>query len=136
MPSARPATAPSRRHSRSHHPATDPATAPRTRSRSPKVASRGLRGRVRWDRVGRVSLLVVLGVVAGVYVQQALAYLSVRHQAGQQSTIVRQLTRSNASLRAQQRSLNDTGTILRDARALGMVRVGEHPYEVTGLPSH
>jgi hypothetical protein len=27
-------------------------------------------------------------------------------------------------------------TILRDARALGMVRVGEHPYEVTGLPSH
>jgi hypothetical protein len=26
-------------------------------------------------------------------------------------------------------------TILRDARALGMVRVGEHPYEVTGLPS-
>ena len=134
MPSARPATAPSRRHSRSTTPRPTPR--PRTRSRSRKVASRGLRGRVRWDRVGRVSLLVVLGVVAGVYVQQALAYLSVRHQAGQQSTIVRQLTRSNASLRAQQRSLNDTGTILRDARALGMVRVGEHPYEVTGLPSH
>ena len=100
------------------------------------MASRGLRGRVRWDRVGRVSLLVVLGVVAGLYVQQALAYLSVRHQASQQRAIVRQLTRSNASLRAQQRSLNDSATILRDARALGMVRVGEHPYEVTGLPSH
>lgn len=136
MPSARPATAPSRRHSRFTTPRPTPRPRPRTRSRSPKVASRGLRGRVRWDRVGRVSLLVVLGVVAGVYVQQALAYLSVRHQAGQQSTIVRQLTRSNVSLRAQQRSLNDTGTILRDARALGMVRVGEHPYEVTGLPSH
>lgn len=100
------------------------------------MASRGLRGRVRWDRVGRVSLLVVLGVVAGLYVQQALAYLSVRHQANQQRAIVRQLTRSNASLSAQQRSLNDSATILRDARALGMVRVGEHPYEVTGLPSH
>ena len=24
----------------------------------------------------------------------------------------------------------------REARALGMVRVGEHPYEVTGLPKH
>jgi cell division protein FtsB len=128
MPSARPATAPSRRHSR-------PAT-PRPKSRPRKVASRGLRGRVRWDRVGRVSLLVVLGVVAGLYVQQALAYLSVRHQANQQRAIVRQLTRSNASLSAQQRSLNDSATILRDARALGMVRVGEHPYEVTGLPSH
>ena len=91
---------------------------------------------MRWDRVGRVSLLLVFGIVAGLYVQQALAYLSVRHQASKQRTIVRQLTRSNASLRAQQRSLGEPATILRDARALGMVRVGEHPYEVTGLPNH
>jgi cell division protein FtsB len=89
---------------------------------------------VRWDRVGRVGLLVVLCVVAGLYVQQGLAYLSARSQAGQQRAIVQQLEQSNASLRAQQRSLNNPVTILRDARALGMVRVGEHPYEVTGLP--
>jgi cell division protein FtsB len=69
-------------------------------------------------------------------VQQALAYLSVRHQASTQRGIVKQLTHSNASLRAQQRSLNDTETIIRDARALGMVRAGEHPYEVTGLPGN
>lgn len=100
------------------------------------MATRGLRGRVRWDRVGRVSLLVVLCVVAGLYVQQALAYLAVRSQANHQRVIVRQLSRSNASLRAQQRALNSPAAILRDARALGMVRVGEHPYEVTGLPNH
>jgi cell division protein FtsB len=100
------------------------------------VSAQGLRGRVRWDRVGRVGLLVVLCVVAGLYVQQALAYLSVRAQASHQRAIVQELQRSNASLRAQQRSLNNPVTILRDARALGMVRVGEHPYEVTGLPSH
>jgi cell division protein FtsB len=75
-------------------------------------------------------------VVAGLYVQRGLAYLSVRSQASQQKAIVQQLTRANASLRAQQRSLNSSATILRDARALGMVRVGEHPYEVTGLPAH
>jgi cell division protein FtsB len=91
---------------------------------------------VRWDRVGRVGLLVVLCVVAGLYVQEGLTYLSVRSQASQQSAIVQQLKQSNASLRAQQRSLNNPVTILRDARALGMVRVGEHPYEVTGLPKH
>ena len=95
-----------------------------------------LRDRVRWDRVGRVGLLIVLCVVAGLYVQQALTYLSVRSQANHQRAIVRQLTRSNTSLRAQQRSLNEPATILRDARSLGMVRVGEHPYEVTGLPGH
>ena len=100
------------------------------------MASRGLRGRVRWDRVGRVSLLVVVTVVAGLYVQRGLAYLSVHAQANQQRAIVQQLTRSNASLRAQQRSLTDPATIVSDARALGMVRPGEHPYEVTGLPGH
>jgi cell division protein FtsB len=86
--------------------------------------------------VGRVTLLVVLCVVAGLYVQQAVAYLAVRSQANRQRAIVQQLSRANASLRAQQQSLNDPATILRDARALGMVRVGEHPYEVTGLPNH
>ena len=91
---------------------------------------------MRWDRVGRVSLLVVLCVVAGLYVQQGLAYLAVRSQAKHQRSIVQQLSRSNAALRAQQRALNDPATILRDARSLGMVRVGEHPYEVTGLPNH
>jgi len=109
-----------------------------TRTSPPKtrrVPAQGLRGRVRWDRVGRVGLLVVLCVVAGLYVQQAMAYLSVRGQAARQHAIVEQLTRSNAALRAEQRSLNNPVTIARDARALGMVRVGEHPYEVTGLPT-
>jgi cell division protein FtsB len=107
----------------------------RGRRNAPQLRAK-LRARVRWDRVGRVSLLVVLCVVAGLYVQQGLAYLAVRSQANRQKAIVHQLARSNASLRAQQRSLNDPATIVRDARALGMVRVGEHPYEVTGLPSH
>ena len=100
------------------------------------MVARELGSRVRWDRVGRVGLLIVLCVVAGLYVQQGLAYLAVRSQANRQQAIVRQLSRANAALRAEQRSLNDPATILRDARALGMVRVGEHPYEVTGLPSH
>jgi cell division protein FtsB len=123
MPSARTATAPPRRQSRRTTPA-----------RPRRAAALTLRNRVRWDRVGRVGLLVVLCVVAGLYVQQGLAYLSARSQAGRQRAVVQQLKASNASLRAQQRSLNNPATILRDARALGMVRVGEHPYEVVGLP--
>jgi cell division protein FtsB len=125
MPSARSATASPRRPAR---------TTPRPTPRG--VAVRRLGSRVRWDRVGRVGLLIVLCVVAGVYVQQALAYLAVRSQAHSQQAIVHQLSLANASLRAQQRSLNNPATIVSDARALGMVRVGEHPYEVTGLPAH
>ena len=92
--------------------------------------------RVRWDRVGRVGLLVVLAVVAGLYVQHALAYLSVRSQARQQQAIVQKLQRQNAALTAQQRSLKNPATVQREARALGMVRMGEHPYVITGLPNH
>jgi cell division protein FtsB len=78
---------------------------------------------------------VVLTVVAGLYVKQAMAYLSVRSQSRQQAAIVHTLERQNAALAAQQRSLKNPETVQREARALGMVRMGEHPYVITGLPN-
>jgi cell division protein FtsB len=81
-----------------------------------------------------VGLLIVLTVVAGLYVKQAMAYLSVRSQSQQQQAIVRELERQNAGLAAQERSLKSPATVQREARALGMVRMGEHPYVITGLP--
>jgi cell division protein FtsB len=125
MPPGRTATAAPRKQAR-----TPPRPRPRRLSRTAPLR------RVRWDRVGRVGLLVVLAVVAGLYVQQALAYLSVRSQSQQQQAIVRDLERQNASLAAQQRTLRNPATVQREARALGMVRLGEHPYVITGLPNH
>jgi cell division protein FtsB len=87
---------------------------------------------VRWERVGRIGLLVVFAVVVGLYVEHTLSYLSTRAQASQQQAIVQSLTRQNAQLRAEQKSLNDPATIIRDARALGMVRPGERPYVIMG----
>src|SRR5437660_9361668 len=126
MPSARSATAAPRRSR----------ATTRSRPRPRRVAARGPSMRVRWDRVGRIGLLVVLAVVAGLYVRQGLSLLSTRSQAEQQLAIVHRLSRDNAALQKQQASLNDPATIERDARDLGMVRVGERPYVVTGLPSH
>jgi cell division protein FtsB len=90
---------------------------------------------VRWDRIGRVGLLVVLAVVAVLYVNQGISLLSTHSQAQRQQEIVHKLVNANAALRGEQRSLNDAATIERDARALGMVRPGERPYVITGLPS-
>jgi cell division protein FtsB len=92
--------------------------------------------RVRWDRVGRIGLLVVLAVVAGLYIQDALSYLSTRAQADHQLSIVRQLAADNKALERRQQELNDPATIQQDARALGMVRPGERPYVITGLSNH
>jgi cell division protein FtsB len=92
--------------------------------------------RVRWDRVGRIGLLVVLVVVLGLYVQHALSYLSTRSQANREHAIVLELASQNHALERQQLALNDPATIIRDARALGMVQAGERPYVITGLPAH
>jgi cell division protein FtsB len=108
----------------------------RTPSRPRKVPTRSPIDRVRWDRVGRVALLIVLLVVAGLYVEHALAYLSARSQANEQLSIVNRLRRENAALAQQQQALNDPTAIVRDARALGMVWQGERPYVVTGVPKH
>jgi cell division protein FtsB len=78
-------------------------------------------------------LLVVLAVVLGLYVQQGLAYLSVRGQADQQASIVNQLSHQNAQLSRREDSLNNPATIVQEARALGMIKPGERPYVVVGL---
>jgi cell division protein FtsB len=83
-----------------------------------------------------VALLVVLAVVVGLYIQRTLTYLSVRSAADQQLAIVHRLTRQNATLIKQQQALNNPATIEQDARALGMVRAGERPYAVNGLPGN
>lgn len=79
-------------------------------------------------------LLVVLAVVLGLYVQQGIALLSVRSQAQQQQAIVKRLAHRNAQLIREQRNLNNPLTIIEEARQLGMVKLGERPYVVTGLP--
>lgn len=125
MPSARSATAAPRRSP--HAPAR----------RAPGLAAlREPMLRVRWDRAGRVALLVVLTVVVGLYAQRTLAYFSTSAQASQQQVIVERLQRENAQLARQQQSLSQAATIVQDARALGMVRPGERPFVITGHSGH
>jgi cell division protein FtsB len=90
--------------------------------------------RIRWDRVGRVALLLTLGIVICLYIQPALSIYHTWRAEHEQASAVRQLLRSNASLQRQVKSLNRTSTIVTDARALGMVRSGEKSYVVVGLP--
>jgi cell division protein FtsB len=89
--------------------------------------------RIRWDRVGRTALLVILVAVFALYLQQGLSLLSVRSQAHAQAAEVARLQHENASLSAQQAALQNPDSIQQDARALGMIRPGERPYVVTGL---
>ena len=125
MPSARSASAAPRRSP--HAPARRP----------PGLAAlREPMLRIRWDRAGRVALLVVLTAVVGIYAQRTMDYFSTSAQASQQQAIVERLQRDNARLIRQQQSLSQAATIVRDARALGMVRPGERPFVITGHSGH
>jgi cell division protein FtsB len=126
MPSARQATAAAARRTAGAPQRQAPRPRPRGVTLPPPLL------RVRWDRAGRVGLLVVLTVVVGLYVQHTLSYLSISAQAGRQEAIVDQLTRQNQSLAAQQHTLQQPSTVVREARGLGMIRPGERSYVIPG----
>ncbi len=105
----------------------------RSASRPRRVKLRAPRRQIRWDRAGRAALLVVLAAVAVLYIEHTLSYLATRSEANAQLTTEHRLMRENAALAAQAHSLTQPATIQRDARALGMVRVGERSYVVSGL---
>ncbi|MGI8712663.1 MAG: septum formation initiator family protein [Solirubrobacteraceae bacterium] len=98
------------------------------------MALRAPKLRVRWERVGRFGLLLVLLVVVGLYAEHTLSLFATHSQAQQQKSIVDHLARQNGQLTRTLKSLNDPATIVRDARALGMVRPGEQSYAITGQP--
>ena len=135
MPSARSHTAAAARR-RSQATAAPAETSPRAPRRpAPKPRRVPLRSsvvRVRWERVGRIALLVVLFVVVGLYAEHALSYLHTHAQASREKAIVQQLTRQNRVLEHRRKALDNPAAIARRARALGMTRPGEQPYSIIG----
>jgi cell division protein FtsB len=114
--------------------ATRAATAPAYRLR-PAPRRKGSRGgsRVRWDKLGRVLLvLVIFGVLAS-YIGPLMGLVGAWHEKGSAAGELAQLRQEHAALekRAQETKGPDA---LNAARRLGMVSPGERSYFVKGLP--
>ncbi|MCW3018392.1 MAG: Septum formation initiator [Solirubrobacterales bacterium] len=99
------------------------------------AATFGLR-RVRWDRLGRVAMLCVLVALVYLYVSAGVHMLSTWHQARRDSAVVATMEREHRSLTGQRAALTAPGTLETEARQLGMMKPGEQPYVVTGLPNN
>ena len=89
---------------------------------------------IRWDRIGRVALLCVLGLVLYLYIGPTRTWFSTWHESKQRATQLHALQTENAKLRARRDELRKPGTLEAEARAQGMVRAGEKGYVVRGLP--
>ncbi len=99
----------------------------------PHVVAGGGRG-IRWDRVGRVGLLIVLVGLLALYVGPATSYWTTLQEAEGRRAEVEALRQENRELRARRAALSRQGTLEREARRLGMVRPGDRSFSVEGLP--
>lgn len=89
---------------------------------------------IRWDRLGRIALLCVLGLVLYLYIGPTRSWISAYQEAKLRRAEVAELKRTNADLRAERARLKRGSTLEREARELGMVKAGEKAY-VVELPA-
>jgi cell division protein FtsB len=85
---------------------------------------------IRWDRLGRVALLCVLGGVLYLYIGPTRTWVSTWREAKHRRAEVAALRSTNEHLRARRAELKRPSTLEREARALGMVKAGEKAYVV------
>ncbi len=89
--------------------------------------------RVRWDRVGRVALLLVGVLLIYLYIGPARTYVATWQEAKAKRAEVVELKRERRTLEQRRRALREPRSLEREARRLGMVRPDEQAYVVHGL---
>jgi len=90
--------------------------------------------RLRWDRLGRVALLGVLGLILLLYVGPIHSYWTTWRDAHAKRADLHRLQREHARLLARRRALREPASLMREARRLGMVRPGERAFVIQDLP--
>jgi len=102
---------------------------------APRRASHARRkSGIRWDRLGRMALLGVLGVILLLYISPAKHWIEQSGTASAQQEELDALKEENADLEQRAKELRDPAALEREARRLGMVRQGERAYVIENPP--
>jgi cell division protein FtsB len=127
-PARRPAT-------RSKSSMTRKATSPSKRRPAArrKPAARRNGSRIRWDRVGRIALTLVLAAVLFSYLNPAIDLVKTYTATTAAKAEFHEKLRENKRLHNRIQTADDPMVIARKARAQGMVAEGETPIVVRGL---
>jgi cell division protein FtsB len=89
---------------------------------------------IRWDRLGRLALLVLLGGILLLYVSPAKHWWEGSRTAASQSAELRELEAEHAELERRAAELRNPNTLELEARKLGMVQQGERAYVIENPP--
>lgn len=105
-------------------------TARRYRMKPAPRRGAGRASRVRWDKLGRVVLVLVLFAILASYVNPVVNFVDAWSDSRAERTQLQELQRENAKLRSRAGSLEGPDAAERAARRLGMVAPSEAPYSV------
>ncbi len=108
----------------------------RDRPQQTTSVSTGASARVRWDRLGRLAMLCVLGALLYLYLSAGIRMFSTWSQARSDSAAVAAMEHEHEKLLLQHQALGRPGTLEAEARRLGMMNKGEQQYVVRGLPNN
>jgi hypothetical protein len=101
--------------------------------RKARPAARRSPSRIRWDRLGRVALTLVLAAILYSYLHPTIAFFQTYSGATAAKAKRHQLLQENRALHQRIQSSKDPIVIEREARAQGMVAEGETPTVLHGL---
>lgn len=89
--------------------------------------------RIRWDRVGRIALTLVLAAVLYSYFNPAIDFVETYTATTAAKAELHEMLRENKRLHKRIQTADDPSVVDRRARAQGMVAEGETPMIVRGL---
>ena len=98
-----------------------------------KPAARRGGSRIRWDRVGRIALTLVLVAVLYSYLNPAIDFVKTYTATTAAKAELHEMLRENKRLHKRIQTAGDPIVLTRRARAQGMVAEGEMPIVVHGL---
>jgi cell division protein FtsB len=99
-------------------------------------AGAGAVARVRWDRLARIAMLLVLVALLFLYLSTGIHMFSTWRQSHRDHAIVSTMEREHRQLVREHNRLSSQSTLEVEARQLGMVRPGEQTYIVPNLPKN
>jgi len=98
-----------------------------------RVGRRTGPSRIRWDKLGRIALVLVLFFVLVSYLNPIVNLMQAWQGSKSSDAELAQLKKERIELRNQLREVSSPAALEREARRLGMIKPGEHAYIVHGL---
>jgi hypothetical protein len=105
----------------------------RPAARKTRPAARRGQSRIKWDRLGRIALTLVIAAVLYSYLHPTIAFFQTYTGTSAAKAKRHELLQENRALHERIKSSKDRLVIEREGRAQGMVAEGETPTVVHGL---